>query len=34
MNGFHLAVVIIAIGIFVVACVSGICALMLDKRNQ
>ena len=34
MNGFHLTVAFTAIGIIVVACVRGICALMLDKRNQ
>ncbi len=34
MNAFHLTVVIIAIGVMVVACVSGICALVLAKRKK
>lgn len=34
MNAFHLTVVIIAIGVMVVACISGICSLVLGKRNK
>jgi hypothetical protein len=34
MNAFHLTVVIIAIGVMVVACVSGICSLVLAKRKK
>jgi Na+-driven multidrug efflux pump len=34
MNAFHLTVVILAIGIMVVACLSGICSLFLGKRDE
>jgi len=34
MNAFHLTIVIIAVGIMVVACISGICSLMLSKRRD
>lgn len=36
MNTFHLAVVIIAIGVVVIACLSGICSLMMatDPADQ
>jgi Na+-driven multidrug efflux pump len=34
MNAFNLTVVIITIGIVVVACLSGICSLLLGKRDK
>jgi len=34
MSAFNLTVVIIAIGIMVVACLSGICSLLLGKRDK
>jgi hypothetical protein len=34
MNAFNLTVVIIAIGVVIVACLSGICSLMLTKRGN
>jgi len=34
MNAFHLTIVILAIGIMVVACLSGICSLFFGKRDE
>jgi hypothetical protein len=31
MNAFNLTIVIIAVGVVVVACLSGICSLLLGK---
>jgi len=34
MNAFHLTIIIIAIGVMVIACLSGICSLLLEKRDK
>jgi hypothetical protein len=34
MNAFHLTIAILAIGVMLVACISGICSLFLDKRDK
>jgi hypothetical protein len=34
MNAFNLTVVILAIGVVVVACLNGICSLILAKRGN
>jgi hypothetical protein len=34
MNAFNLTVVFLVIGIMVVACIGGICSLLLGKRNK
>jgi hypothetical protein len=34
MNALNVTIVILAIGVVVVACLSGICSLMLDKRDK
>jgi hypothetical protein len=34
MSAFHLTIVGIAIGVMIVACVGGICSLILEKRKK
>jgi|AP12_2_1047962.scaffolds.fasta_scaffold197212_2 hypothetical protein len=34
MNAFNLTIVILAIGVVVVACLSGICSLLLGERDN
>jgi hypothetical protein len=34
MNAFHLTIVIIAIGVIAIACVGGICSVIMGKRDK
>lgn len=34
MSAFNLIIVVLAVGVVVIACLSGICSLIFDKRRS